>query len=109
MSRMCFIAIVVFGAQCPITYAQAEKTGDKPLFTAGFMSDTHVKPAPGSCDRVRAAYEFFKAKGISLIANLGDIAERHYPDAYRAYRRARRQTAEILPYNRRWAQTYRRI
>ena len=89
MSRMCFVAIVVFGALWPITYAQAEKTGDKPLFTAGFMSDTHVKPVPGSCDRVWAAYEFFKAKGVSLIANLGDIAERHYPDAYRAYRQVR--------------------
>ena len=61
----------------------------KPLFTAGFMSDTHIDPSPESCDRVRAAYEFFKATGVSLIANLGDIADRHYPEAYRAYRRVR--------------------
>ena len=67
----------------------ADSSREKPLFTAGFMSDTHVDPSPGSCDRVRAAYEFFKSKGVSLIANLGDIADRHYPEAYRAYRQVR--------------------
>ena len=65
------------------------KVDEAPLFTAGFMSDTHLDPSTDSCVRVRAAYEFFKATGVSLIANLGDIADRHYPEAYRAYRQVR--------------------
>ena len=86
---MRFAAIVVFGVLWQVVLARTEKVEDEPLFTAGFMSDTHVDPSPGSCDQVLAAYEFFKTKGVSLIANLGDIADRHYPDAYRAYRRVR--------------------
>jgi len=64
---------------------------EKPLFCAGFVTDTHVTEDPASLERVRRAYRFFRSRGVALIANLGDIAHRHNPEAYRLYRNAREE------------------
>ena len=53
----------------------------------GLMTDTHVGTTMESCARVRAALELFKKKGVEMVVNCGDIADRHYPDGYRFYRK----------------------
>ena len=54
----------------------------------GHMTDTHVVGNIKSLDRVRMALKLFKAEGVEMIINNGDIAERHIPEAYRLYRKA---------------------
>ena len=49
----------------------------------GLVTDTHVGTTMESCARVRAALELFKKKGVEMVVNCGDIADRHYPDGYR--------------------------
>jgi len=53
----------------------------------GLVTDTHVGTTMESCARVRAALELFKKKGVEMVVNCGDIADRHYPDGYRCYRK----------------------
>lgn len=53
----------------------------------GMMTDTHVLTTMESCSRVRAALELFKAKGVEMVINCGDLADNHYPDGYRCYRK----------------------
>lgn len=55
---------------------------EKPLWTAGIVTDTHVKRTRESCDRVRLACELFAERNVDLVVNCGDIADRHYPEAY---------------------------
>lgn len=59
---------------------------DAPVLRFGVMSDTHVNARPESCDRVRAALKLFREKGVAVVINNGDIANRFDPAAYRAYR-----------------------
>ena len=60
----------------------------------GHMTDTHVVGKIESLARVRMALELFKAKGVEMIINNGDIADRHIPEAYRLYRKV---TNEVFP------------
>lgn len=60
----------------------------------GHMTDTHVVGKIESFARVRMALELFKAKGVEMIINNGDIADRHIPEAYRLYRKV---TDEVFP------------
>ena len=60
----------------------------------GLVTDTHVGTTLASCERVRAALELFKAKGVEMVVNCGDIADRHYPDGYRFYRQT---VNEVFP------------
>ena len=53
----------------------------------GLVTDTHVGTTMESCARVRAALELFKKKDVEMVVNCGDIADRHYPDGYRCYRK----------------------
>lgn len=53
----------------------------------GLMTDTHVLTTMESCGRVRAALELFKAQGAEMVLNCGDLADNHYPEGYRCYRR----------------------
>ena len=55
----------------------------KPLFTAGWMTDTHV--LPGTQGRVKLAYDLFKKFGVDLIVNNGDICDHYSPEGYRLY------------------------
>lgn len=59
---------------------------DKPLFTAGIMTDTHVLDKPGMHERVKRAYKLFKKFGVDLIINNGDICDEYCPEGYRRYR-----------------------
>lgn len=60
--------------------------GDGRIARIGLITDTHVGPTLGSCSRVRAAFTLFKSKGVEMVINCGDIADRHYPQGYRFYR-----------------------
>ena len=60
----------------------------------GHMTDTHVVGKIESLARVRMALELFKAKGVEMVINNGDIADRHIPEAYRLYRKV---TNEVFP------------
>jgi hypothetical protein len=53
----------------------------------GLMTDTHVQKTMASCATVRTALELFKAQGAEMVVNCGDIADQHFPDGYRCYRR----------------------
>lgn len=59
---------------------------EKPLFRMGVMTDTHVGTTLESCSRVKAALELFRAKGVDMVVNNGDIADHFYPSGYRALR-----------------------
>lgn len=59
-----------------------------PVLTVGMMSDTHVTTVRSSVERSRLALEFFKRRGVGVVAHLGDLADWHYPEAYTYYREA---------------------
>lgn len=65
---------------------------DKPLFTAGAMTDTHVLDRPGMHERVRRAYRLFRKFGVDLIINNGDICDKYCPEGYRRYRAISEET-----------------
>ena len=60
----------------------------------GHMTDTHVVGNEACFDRVKAALRLFRDKGVDMIINNGDIADRHIPEAYRLYRKF---TNEVFP------------
>ena len=68
------------------TVIKASDRAAQPLFKVGLLSDTHVRTTLESCSRLRAALGVFRRAGVDLICNLGDVAECHYPEAYRLYR-----------------------
>lgn len=70
--------------------AMADET--KPLFKVGLVTDTHVRERRKSCERVELAYRLFKEKGVDMIVNCGDIADRFYPKGYKHYSDVRRET-----------------
>lgn len=53
----------------------------------GLVTDTHVQKTMASCVKVRAALELFKEQGVEMVINCGDIADHHFPEGYRCYRR----------------------
>ena len=59
---------------------------EQPILKVGICTDTHVNPDPASCEWVQKAWEFFKKHKVDLVANCGDIADKHYPEGYRNYR-----------------------
>lgn len=67
---------------------------EKPLLRAGLTTDTHVTPNPKSVDRLRAALKLFKQHNVDVVLNLGDVADKHHPEAYRHYRNA---VKEVYP------------
>ena len=58
------------------------KGSEKPLWTAGIVTDTHVRRTRESCARVKMACDLFAKKGVDLAVNCGDIADLYYPEAY---------------------------
>ena len=60
---------------------------DARLARVGVMTDTHVQRDMASCAKVRAALGLFKAQGCEMVVNCGDIADQHFPEGYRCYRR----------------------
>lgn len=59
---------------------------EKPLLRAGLITDTHVTPDIKSVKKLRAAFELFKREKVDLVINLGDVADKFHPQAYRHYR-----------------------
>ena len=66
---------------------EASDVGERPLWMAGLMTDTHVGSTPESCERVRMACELFAGLGVDLVANTGDIADEYCEAGYRELRR----------------------
>ena len=60
---------------------------ERPLWSAGLMTDTHVGRTAESCALVKDACELFADRRVDLVANCGDIADRHWPEAYRELRK----------------------
>jgi len=59
---------------------------EQPLLKVGLMTDTHVNPNISSVRLVDAAYRLFKSHQVDLIANMGDICDRFYPEGYKHIR-----------------------
>ncbi|MBQ6340931.1 MAG: metallophosphoesterase [Kiritimatiellae bacterium] len=74
---------------------------ETPLLKIGVMTDTHVGTTKESCARARLAYEMFRDMGVDLIANVGDVADHHYPTGYVAYREMVEETFAQVPAGRR--------
>lgn len=70
-----------------ISPAVPASDGEKPLWTAGLMTDTHIGETDESCARVKAACELLDDLGVDLVVNCGDIAERFTVRGYRILRR----------------------
>lgn len=82
MKRREFIGCFAAAAAMP---ASATAYG-KPLLKVGLMSDTHIRNDKASCERVGMAWRLFRAEGVDMVANLGDIADHNYPKGYEGYR-----------------------
>ncbi|NLG12811.1 MAG: hypothetical protein GX561_01235 [Lentisphaerae bacterium] len=63
-----------------------------PILKVGLITDTHVTPKESSAKLVRMAYEFFRDQNVDAIANIGDIADRYFPEAYAHIRKAYDET-----------------
>lgn len=60
--------------------------GEKPLWKAGIVTDTHVSGDRASCQWVEAAMRLFARQGVDLFAHCGDIANVYDPAGYRHLR-----------------------
>ena len=63
------------------------QAAEKPLWTAGFMSDTHVS-RKRDATFVRLVCRQFNRLGADLVVNLGDICDVHWTPGYEAIRKA---------------------
>ncbi len=87
LGRRGFLGSLAATAACP-----AFADGDKPLIKVGLVTDTHVHTTRASCERVELAYRLFRDKGVDMIVNCGDIANKFYPEGYAHYAAIRRET-----------------
>ena len=78
-----FLLLFLAAASVAACFAGAAET---PLFRAGLMTDTHWGLTPETFERTEGALKVFKREKVDLICHLGDIADLHYPWAYRHYR-----------------------
>ena len=83
MNRRAFLGSMVAAGAGPLLGVPASGR----VARVGLVTDTHVGTTMASCARVRAALELFKQKGVEMVVNCGDIADMHYPDGYRFYRK----------------------
>lgn len=70
-------------ALCIGTAFAGAAAGDRPIWTAGIVTDTHVGSTRESCDLVEKACTLFASRGIDVFIHCGDIADRHSPEGYR--------------------------
>ena len=77
----------IYGAGSAFAVPAFAMSEEKPLWTAGLMTDTHIGDTEESCERVRLAYELLNDLGVDLVANCGDIAERYTERGYKILRR----------------------
>ncbi len=76
----------IFGMLAISLFLGLTAAAESPLFRVGLMTDTHWSEDPKSFVRTEAALRVFKREKVDMICNLGDIADLHYPVAYRYYR-----------------------
>lgn len=62
--------------------ALRSRCAELPIWTAGIVTDTHVKRTRESCARVKLACDLFARKNVDIVVNCGDIADLYYPEAY---------------------------
>lgn len=62
--------------------ALCARGAEKPLWTAGIVTDTHVNRTRKSCALVQKACDLFAKRNVDLVVNCGDIADLYYPEAY---------------------------
>ena len=74
---------------------------DRPLVRIGAITDTHIGKTKESCARVKQAYELFRSLSVDLIANVGDIADNHFPTGYVAYRESVEEAYAGVPAEKR--------
>ena len=60
---------------------------EEPELRVGIFTDTHIQETEQSCQLVRKAFELFKKHKVDMVVHLGDLADRHYPEGYKIYRR----------------------
>lgn len=60
---------------------------EKPVWTAGIMTDTHVQTRRKDASLVRKACELFARRKVDLVVNCGDICETYDPRGYAAIRK----------------------
>ena len=77
------LSVMAFAA-CSALCAGA--AAESPLFRVGLMTDTHWGENEKSFERTAATLKVFKREKVDMICNIGDIADLHYPWAYRYYR-----------------------
>ena len=78
-----FFAVFAFLGALTLSLTAAEA----PVMRIGLFSDTHWKANdPASFKHTEIALNVFKREKVDGIWHLGDIADLHYPDAYRYYR-----------------------
>ena len=58
------------------------RAAERPLWTAGIVSDTHVGKTRKSCELVRLACRIFAERKVDLFVNCGDIADHYTPEVY---------------------------
>ncbi|MDD4025167.1 MAG: hypothetical protein PHN85_04505 [Kiritimatiellae bacterium] len=90
--------LIVFGTAVAAAVFVAAGGGtakeEKPLFRAGWMSDTHIGKTRESCLRMKMALELFRKFEVDVVINNGDIADHYYPTGYEAYRAIMDETFE---------------
>lgn len=69
-----------------VVVKRGERGCDDLLFKVGLITDTHIGRTKESCRHVKAAWELFAKERVDLVANIGDLADHHYPSGYKAYR-----------------------
>ena len=60
---------------------------EEPDLRVGIFTDTHIRKTEESCQLSRQAFELFKRHKVDMVVHLGDLADRHYPEGYKIYRR----------------------
>ena len=75
-------AFGTFGASAALDCAE------RPIWTAGIMTDTHVYVGRKDASLVKRACELFARHDVDLVANCGDICDVYQPSGYAAIRAA---------------------
>ena len=68
--------------------------GDRPVFTVGMVTDTHVRKEKSSCARVKAAFTLFREHKVDIVFHTGDLAHKY---GFEAWRNWRETVEEIYP------------
>ena len=59
---------------------------EKPVFTVGMLTDTHVRTEKKTCARTKAAFELFREQKVDLVFHTGDLADYYCPEGWRNWR-----------------------